>query len=81
MKDISLSLAFLAGILSSKALTTTIPKTIRCVFHKKRFEKLKLPDALIKDIGKSGGYLNGITGRVATFGFQRNNQQEEKGIY
>jgi len=44
------------SILSYKALTATIPKTIQCVFHKRRFEKLKLPDTLIKDTSKSGDY-------------------------
>jgi hypothetical protein len=45
------------SILSLKVPTETIPKTVNCVFHKSRFERLKLPKSLIKETEKGDEYF------------------------
>ena len=44
------------SIISYKALTGIIPKAVQCVFHKKRFERLNLPNWVKKEAKKSGDY-------------------------
>ena len=46
------------SITTYKALTGSMLKKVQCVFHKKRFKRLKLPNWIKEESKKSGDYLS-----------------------
>lgn len=46
------------NILSYKTQTGIIKKTVNCIFHRNRFEKIKLPGSIIENAKKSGNYFS-----------------------
>ncbi|MDR4496463.1 MAG: hypothetical protein MRK02_00820 [Candidatus Scalindua sp.] len=45
-------------ILSYKTQTDIINKTVNCIFHKNRFERIMLPGSIIESAKKSGAYFS-----------------------